>query len=272
VNLTRAVFSLPFFILLTFILAGGFTAGLDAYRTIRWGNTGWLALSIVASYGLGDVFFMWSTVALGVPGAIAIASGYPILSALIGLFFEDQPMHAHQWVGLAVAISGIILVILNDPKGLPAAGTEIRSHPRLKKKGVGLTLAGLAAIAWAMNTYSVMKGGQGLNVAVANSLRMALAIPIVATLSLLITKSFATPLEGAVIGRYLWPFIAEALFGSTFFMLGMTHTSLVLGSTLAALAPVLSVPVSIALKLEKFSWIRSFAVLTVVVGLSLLFR
>jgi drug/metabolite transporter (DMT)-like permease len=53
---------------------------------------------------------------------------------------------------------------------------------------------------------------------------------------------------------------------------GLTHTSLVVGNTLSALAPVLSVPVSVALKLEKFSWIRTLAVLTVVVGLSLLFR
>jgi drug/metabolite transporter (DMT)-like permease len=272
VNFSRALFAFPCFVLAAFVTSGGFSAGLDAYALFGWKNAGWLVLSILSSYGIGDVFFLRSTISLGVPGAIAIASGYPILTALIGLFFEGQSMHAIQWVGLVTAIAGIILVILNDPKGAHVAGEEIRAHPMLKKKWVGVSLAFLTAIAWATNGYSVMKGGQGLNPAVSNSFRMGIALPMIATLSYLTTKSGITPLGRSVVRRYVWVFIIESFLGSYFFMYGLTHTSLVVGSTLAALAPVLSVPVSIALKLERFSWVRSFAVLTVVVGLSLLFR
>ncbi len=272
VNFSRALFALPCFVLAAFVTSGGLAAGLDAYRALGWENAGWLLVSVLASYGIGDALFLWSTVSLGVPGAIAIASGYPILSALIGLLFEGQPMHGTQWIGLAVAIFGIILVILNDPKGVPVSGEEVRAHPRLKKKWLGVTLAVLTAIAWSMNSYSVMKGGRGLNPAVSNSFRMAMALPIIATLSYLATMSGITPLGRAVVRRYVWVFFIETFLGSYFFMYGMTHTTLVLGSTLGALAPVLSVPVSIALKLERFSWVRTAAVLTVVVGLSLLFR
>lgn len=272
VNFTRALFAFPCFVIAAFVTSGGIGEGIEAYRAFGWENAGWLVVSIFASYAIGDVFFLWSTVALGVPGAIAIASGYPILTALVGEIFEGQTMRGANWLGLALAIGGIVLVILNDPKGVPASGEEIRAHPRLKKKWVGVSLAVLTAIAWATNSYSVAKGGHGLNPAVSNSFRMGFALPIITALSFLTTKSGVTPLGGAVVRKYAWVFIVESFLGSYFFMYGMTHTSLVLGSTLAALAPVLSVPVSIALKLERFSWIRSFAVLTVVVGLSLLFR
>lgn len=265
VNFTRALFALPCFLVAAAVTGGGF-------GDFGWRNAGWLLVSILSSYAIGDVFFLRSTVSLGVPGALAIASGYPILTALIGQFFENQLLHGIQWVGLVVAIAGIVLVILNDPKGVPSSGDEVRAHPLLKKKAVGVGLSVLTAIAWAMNGYSVTKGGEGLNPAVANTFRMAVALPIIATLSFLTTKTGITPLPRAVIRRYAWVFVVESFLGSYFFMYGLTHTSLVLGNTLAALAPVLSVPVSIALKLERFSWVRSFAVLTVVVGLSLLFR
>jgi drug/metabolite transporter (DMT)-like permease len=272
VNFTRAAFSVCCFIVAVLVTAGGPSGTIDAFRAFTSTNVTWLLVSILCSYGIGDVLFLRSTVALGVPGAIAIASGYPILTALIGQFFENQPMHGIQWIGLGIAVAGIILVILNDPKGVDASGEEVRAHPIFKKKWVGVVLAFGTAIAWAMNGYSVMKGGQGLNSAAANVFRMGFALPIIATLSYVTTKSRITPLPKAVVRRYAWVFFAETFLGSYFFMYGLTHTSLVVGSTLAALAPVLSVPVSIALKLERFSLVRSLAVLTVVVGLSLLFQ
>lgn len=272
VNFTRALFAFPCFIVAVFVTSGGFSEGIDAYRALDWETSGWLLVSILASYAIGDVFFLWSTVSLGVPGAIAIASGYPILTALFGELFEGQTMRGLNWLGLALAIGGIVLVILNDPKGVPRSGEEISAHPRLKKKWIGVVLAVATAVAWATNSYSVAKGGHGLNPAVANSFRMGMAMPLIATFSYLTSKSGITPLGRAVVRRYAWVFIVESFLGSYFFMYGMTHTSLVLGSTLAALAPVLSVPVSIALKLERFSWVRSVAVLIVVAGLSLLFR
>jgi len=272
VNFMRAFISLPLFILAAFITSGGFSEGITAYQALHWTNAGWLFVSIFASYATGDSFFMWSTISLGVPGALAIASSYPILTALLGVFFEGQVMSPLNWLGLTLSVGGIVLVILNDPKGVPKSGEEVRAHPFLKKKHVGIGLALLTSLAWAMNGYSVAKGGQGLNAAVANTFRMAAAMPMIATVSFLFTKSGITPLSRVVMKRYAWAFVIEAFFGSYFFMYGLSHTPLVLGNTLSALAPVLSVPVSIALKLEKFSWIRTLAVLTVVVGLSLLFR
>ncbi len=271
-NFTRALFALFCFIVAVLVTCGGPVGGYEAVRAIPGTNAFWLLVSILASYTIGDVLFYRSTISLGVPGGIAIASGYPILTALIGLIFENQAMHGVQWVGLVLAVGGIVLVILNDPKGADNSGQEVKAHPIFKKKWVGVLLAFGTAVAWALNGYAVMKGGQGLDAAVANVFRMAIALPIIATFSLVVTKSGITPLPKTVVRRYAWVFFAETFLGSYFFMYGLSHSSLVVGSTLAGLAPVLSVPVSIALKLERFSLVRTAAVLTVVVGLSLLFR
>lgn len=64
-----------------------------------------------------------------------------------------------------------------------------------------------------------------------------------------------------------WAFVAEAYFGSLSYMIGLRDASLVVASTLSSLAPVVSVPVALALRLEVFSWIRTLGVLITVIGL-----
>ncbi len=272
VNFTRALFAFPLFVLAVFVTSGGWSEGLQAYGELNARNSGWFLLSVFASYAIGDVLFLMSTISLGVPGALAIASGFPILTALLGFVFEGETLSLTQWTGLSLAVGGIILVILNDPKRTGQPPDESRVHPFIRKKWVGVTLASVTAIAWAMNGYSVMKGGQNLSSAVGNTVRMGLSLPIIFILSVLTTRKVARPLPGSLIRRYAWVFVIESFFGSYFFVYGISHTPLVLGNTLAALAPVLSVPVAVAMKLEQFSRVRTLAVITVVVGLSLLFR
>jgi drug/metabolite transporter (DMT)-like permease len=77
-------------------------------------------------------------------------------------------------------------------------------------------------------------------------------------------------LPQSVFRRWGWLFVLEAYCGSYFFVFGLAHSPLAVGSTLVALAPVISVPVALALRLETFSWKRTAAVITVVFGLYLL--
>lgn len=274
VNFTRALVALPFFLLAVVITSGGVPETIEAFRAVDSLHFSWLTVSILASYALGDVFFFMSTASLGVPGALAIASGFPILTALAGVIFDQQMPTVLQWSGLFLAISGMVLVILNEPKGSPKleSGTEQARHPWLKKRWVGVTLAVLTATAWGVNSYAVAKGGDGLNPAVANSIRMLVALVLIAILSFLVTRVRTRPLDFASVRKYGWLFIVEAFCGSYFFVYGLSHSTIMLGSTLASLAPVLSVPIAVGLKLERFSWVRTLAVLTVVLGLSLLFR
>ncbi len=276
VNFTRALFALPLFIIASIVTSGGLDASVTAFLSVDFSHFSWLTISILSSYAIGDILFFMSTVSLGVPGALAIASGFPILTALAGVLFDQQIPTLSQWAGLLIAITGVVLVILNDPLASTKIITEIPDepvrHPWVTKRWVGVTLATLTAVAWGTNSYAVAKGGYGLNSAVANSIRMGVALVLIATVSLLATRTRVRALDLPAVRKYGWLFITEAFLGSYLFVYGLSHSSIMLGSTLASLSPVLAVPISVALKLEQFSWVRAAAVLTVVVGLSLLFR
>lgn len=275
INYSRAILAVPFFILVIVLMNSGLTGAYDAIRNVSAANVTWLSISVVASYAVGDLFFLWSSIALGPPSALAIASSYPILITLIGVFFDDQQLRAVQWTGLFLSISGVALVILNAPKQLAPLKTEqqeIQAHPFLKKKSIGVACALLTTCFWAMNGYSVAKGGAGVDPFMGSFIRMIAAILFIAIISLVVTRKRPRLLPRPELKKYGWVFVLESFLGSCFFLYGLSRSSLVLGSTLTALAPVLAVPVSIALKLERFSWVRTFALLLVIAGLSLLFR
>jgi drug/metabolite transporter (DMT)-like permease len=274
INFTRALFAFPFFIVAIIITQGGFVPAWETIRATPVANIGWLSLSIIASYAIGDIFFLWSTIALGNPGALAIASSYPILMALAGVVFEGQSLAAHQWGGSLLAVSGIIIVILKAPTGVriqrdPEADSTISPH--LRKRSVGVVCGLLTAFFWALNGYSVSKGGAQIDPLVGGMVRMAASLLLISSLSLCFTRKIARPLPAVVRKKMGWVFVVESFLGSCFFVYGLSRSPLVLGGMLSSLAPVLAVPVSIALKLERFSWIRTFALLLVIAGLSLIF-
>jgi drug/metabolite transporter (DMT)-like permease len=137
-------------------------------------------------------------------------------------------------------------------------------------KKTGILLAFGSALCWATNSYCVTRGGQGVPVAVGNTVRMATALVVCTVIGKAVFPGSKMLLPLKVFKNWMWLFVLEAFGGSYFFLYGLSHSPLAIGSTLAALAPVLSMPVALALRLEKFSWKRAAAVITVVFGLFLL--
>lgn len=279
VNLSRALFALPLFVLAVFATTGGWAAGIEAYSHLGWRHLGWFVASMLSSYAFGDVLFLWSTRSLGVPGALALASTYPIVTAIVGLVFFGEPLRPLQWLGLLVAVGGTMAVILTLPPPAETAGelgpTKTLAETRrdqswLSRKPVGIALAFLASLCWCVNSFSVAKGGADIHPAVGNTVRMALAIVLSSAIGLAVSRTVVVPLPKPTLRKYAWVFVIESFAGSYFFMYGLSRSSLVLGATLASLAPVIAVPVAVLMRLEKFSWKRSLAVATVVGGLALL--
>ncbi|MBC7692165.1 MAG: DMT family transporter [Methylotenera sp.] len=287
INFTRALVGLPFFIVLTFLLAGGWSAGLAAYSHLALHHLGWFMLGTFASYGFGDVLFFWSTRSLGVPGALAIASCFPIWTTAFGMIFLKQTIHTQGLVGLFVTITGVITVILNGPQTphpeiRPESGdvvleSDADSLPsltapasRLENRKTGVLLAGTVSILWAVNSFAIANGGADIPNSVGNSLRMILAMSVSLFLSVIMTRKSKIFLPWSALKKSLWIFIAEPVFGSFLFMYGLANSPMIIGSTLTSLAPVLSVPVAWALGLEKVSFLRTLGVAMGVTGLWLL--
>jgi drug/metabolite transporter (DMT)-like permease len=271
VNFSRALFALPLFTLMVFVASGGWQAGLHEFGTLGLRHLGWFSLSMISSYAFGDVLFLWSTRSLGVPGALAIASSYPVMTALLDVFVRGNPMRGVAILGLGITVAGVITVILNAPQPHRETPREAATAPgHLNRKAVGVALAFATALFWALNAYAVAQGAADVHPAVGNALRMLIGMVIIYGLGRVVLPGSPVVLPVALLRRFSWLFVFEAFGGSLFFMYGLAHSPLVLGTTLVSLAPVLAVPLAWLLRTEKPSVGRTLGVISVASGLYLM--
>jgi drug/metabolite transporter (DMT)-like permease len=206
-----------------------------------------------------------------VPAALAIGSTYPLLTAGLGAVLQGEALAAAQVAGLVLTVAGIVTVILSSADPTPPSSEGAHAAPgRLTRKSTGVLLAFGTMLMWALNSGATSHVGKEVDPFVANIFRMTFALIMSAGLSRIFAPGTEVALPLKVLRKSLPLFAFEAFGGSLLFMYGLSHSSLAVGSTLAALAPVLSVPVAWALKLEKFSLPRTLGVCVVVFGLWLL--
>ncbi|MGK5082541.1 DMT family transporter [Bdellovibrionota bacterium FG-1] len=271
VNLARATVALPLFLVCSMWMAGGPVELWVRVWQMAPTQVFWLAVSIFASYGMGDVLFMWSTRSLGVPAALAIGSTYPLLTAGVGTWIQGEPITFHQIVGLFLTVGGVIAVILSGSEPTPASSSGLHAAPKhLTRRGLGVALAFGTMLMWALNSVATSYAGKTVDPFLANLVRMPFGIVMSIGMGRVLARGTEVAIPFRLIKKSLWVFVLEAFGGSVLFIYGLSHSPLAIGSTLASLAPVLSVPVAWALKLERFSIQRTLAVIAVVAGLALL--
>ena len=192
--------------------------------------------------------------------------------------------------GLLMAVVGVIVVIMNGPKlVLDKIGAEIGGeigfdqnlHGRncgarplsfegQKKYRQGVFLALVTSFMWALNSYAVNRGAQGMSAIIGNAIRMSIAPFLVFGISRILGYRGRMTVPFTQVASFSWAFFLEVFGGSYFYMYGLVHAPLAIGPALTGLAPVIAVPVALILKLEKFSFLRTFGICLVVVGICFL--
>lgn len=263
VSFTRALVALPLFLLSAFFLDSPDIAHI--WDRLVSGNAFWLLVSMIASYGLGDVAFLWSTRSLGLPGALALASSYPFWSAAAGVAVQGEALAPLQIAGVICTVTGTMIVVL--------VGYRHRQRHAghwLDRFEVGVGLGFLTSLFWALNTFAVARGGQGLSAHVASAVRMAIALGLCPLIGFFIAKQWKGGIAWKSLKPVGWVFVLEAYGGSFFFMYGLSHAPLAVASALSSLAPVISVPAAWAGRHEPVSWIKALGVCLAVMGAVLL--
>ncbi len=257
VNLARVLVAAPIYCVVTAILHGS-----AATTPITPAHLAWLTTSVVCSYGFADVLFFAAARNLGISTALAIASIYPLWSALAGALFGHEAFGALRIAGVLLCTGGIVALV------------RLSSHTRDKAQGnavLGLLLALLTSLFWAGNTFTVKRGSVGLDVWQANAIRYSAAALILTSTSLL--QRTKIPWSQRPHGGWLAlgpPIVADCLLGSILFVYGLAHADLAVAATLSSLAPLISVPVAIALGAERWSAPRALAIAVTVCGALLL--
>lgn len=265
VNLTRALCVLPIFAVAALVIAGP-----QAFAALRAENLGWLSLSMLCSYGLGDLVFYLAALRLGTATGLAISSTFPLWSALLGMLTLGERIGPARGVGIACCISGVVWLVL-----LQADKTEATARAAGGRAlGAGLALAFAASILWAGNAYSIRRGAVGLPMLVVNTFRYAMAVPVL--LALWLRQRRRAPAaqhllrSWTALRRFLITVLIEAFFGSSIFVYGLSHSDLSVAAPLSSLAPLFAVPIGLVLGTEKLHPQRLLAIVVTVAGVVLL--
>jgi drug/metabolite transporter (DMT)-like permease len=220
------------------------------------------------SYGLGDYFFFSAARFLGVPGSLAIASIYPVWTVTLGVLIQGNQIAPIQVAGLLAVVAGIVGVILGDPAAQKSLKTE---HPKPPRHAwIGFTLAIGASVCWATNSFAVSRAGAEVSPLIGNSIRMFFALGITTVMRFLMAPQAPVWVGWKEFKSKSWVFFLEAFGGSLFFLYGLAHSSLLVGTTLSSLSPVIALPIAVLLKIEKLTWIRSLGVVFTVIGVTLI--
>lgn len=263
VNTTRAAISFPVF-LIAGILAFGATGLWDILVQTPAASVGWLALSMVASFAFGDFLFLVSTRHIGVPGALAIASAYPLWSAVAGWIFRGEMLSGFGILGLVLVVAGVALVVVSGRSQDAPNSTGPRSY------WLGVSLAVVTSLFWALNTFATKQGGLGLPLILTNIYRMGFAALLAPMLGYVLVRQRPALVALPDLKR-LWPiFLIESAGGTFCYMYGMTHAPLAVASALSSLSPAVIAPVAWLLKWERFSAAKFAGILAIVFGIVLL--
>jgi len=255
VNLARAVVVVPIY-----AVAVAVGSGAHALDGVTPAGVAWLFASVLCSYGLADNLFFASARRLGVSTALAIASTYPLWAALVGATFSGERFGPARAAGTLLCVGGVIALVRLSP----AAQAE-RGAPHRYRTGGALAI--VTSILWAGNSVSIKHGAVGLTVWQANAIRYSIALALLSTQVLLSGARPSLPRPRGGWTRLLPAILSDAVFGSVFYVYGLSHTDLSVGAPLSSQAPLLSVPFAIALGEERWSTPRFAAVTATVAGI-----
>jgi drug/metabolite transporter (DMT)-like permease len=266
VNIGRALIAAPVYITVGLILhRGRLFEGIDSARF------GWLSMSTVCAYGLGDSIFFASARRLGISTALSIASSYPLWAALAGVVLGGESIGPLRIVGTLLCVAGVIALVAlsrnaESSRPSPSPGGARKGDEDRRATLGGIAMAFLASLFWAGNSFSISRASLNIDVWQVNAIRYTMAL-----FMLLPQAHFSPKPTGQVSWLGLLPAIfADCIVGSILFVYGLANTDLAVGATLSSLAPLLSVPIAILYREESWSLSRFIAVAATVSGAVLL--
>ena len=255
VNLVRLALA-AVFLCLTLLITKGQLIPLD-FPLRNWG---WLALSGVIGFALGDMFLFKAFVEIGPRISMLVMSLSAPVTALIGWGFLGEIYRPTQWLGIVVTLSGVAMVIL-ERNGNGSTATATPRNRILKKitpHGVLMAFLGMLgqAIGYILSKVGMQTSGGMLDPVASTYIRV-----IAGTLGVIVIffilgwwpkmwqsrhdlKAFAFTSVGAFLGPYL---------GVVLSLAALHSTSAGVASTIMALTPVTLIPFAVFIHKEHVS-------------------
>jgi len=255
VNLVRLVLA-AVFLCLTLLVTKG--------QLLPWdfplSNWGWLALSGVIGFALGDMFLFKAFVEIGPRISMLVMSLSAPVTALIGRAFLGEVYGPLQWLGILVTLGGVAMVILerNGTGSNEAAIPKNRFVKKITPHGVVMAFLGMLgqAVGYILSKVGMMSGGEMLDPVAATTIRVLAGTSGVIVIFFILgwwpkiwssrhdVKALAYTSAGAFLGPYL---------GVALSLAALHYTSAGVASTIMALTPVTLIPFAVFVHKEHVS-------------------
>ncbi len=261
VNLIRLVMALGILSLFCW-LRRGLPLPTDA-SAHAWG---WLALSGLIGFAIGDLCLFQAFVVVGSRISMLLMSLVPIVSALGGWLLMDEHLALLDWLGMALTVGGVTWVVAERQK-------DGSGRPRkLPASGVLLGIGGATgqAIGLVLSKY----GMRDYDPFAATQIRVMAGIAGFAAIFVLVgwwPRVIAALRDRGAMGRTALGATFGPFMGVSLSLVAVKHTETGVAATIMAIVPVLIILPSVWIFKERVSARAVIGAVLAVGGVALLF-
>jgi drug/metabolite transporter (DMT)-like permease len=267
VNLIRLLLAFLIYGIVNYFRRGLFLP-LDA-GTERWM---WLILSGLVGFVIGDLLLFQAFVVIGARISMLIMALTPPITAFTSWILLGEVLSPMNWVGMAVTLFGISIVILKREK------KDLDSTQRRKLTTnyslTGILLAFGGAVGQGVGLVLSKKGMGEYDAFAASHIRVITGM-IGFAIIILITKRYGNlwnamqhvpAMKRIALGSLFGPFL-----GVSFSLLAIQHTKAGIAATIMSIVPVLIIAPAILIFHEKVNWKETIGAVITVSGVALFF-
>ncbi len=261
VNYIRLVIGFILISIFTFITRGK-SLPLDA-SSHTWI---WLSISGFIGFFIGDMFLFQSYLEVGSRISMLVMATSPPITALLGYIFMREKLSYLDFIGMAITLIGIAIVILSkNPE---------EKKVKLSHSFKGLVFAFLGALGQGLGLIFSKFGMGEYNPFAATQIRIISGFVGFTILFIIMNKwgnlkialKNSRAMVGISIGSIFGPFL-----GVSFSLISLKYTSAGISSTITSIVPVVIIPFSIIFLKEKIKLKEIIGAIITVAGVSVLF-
>ena len=227
----------------------------------------YLTISGFIGLVLGDSFLFKSFQEIGPRLTMLVYSINPAIAAILAYFYLGERMEMLGIIGVLVALTGIMLVVLEKPTAT--------AKFRITRKGIIFGLLGATGQAVGLIFAKAAYSSGDIHSLTATFVRIASAADLMLPLGILLKKyknpiklyyrerqTFRKVILGSILGPYL---------GISLSFVALTNTKIGIAATLMSTVPVIMLPLSWYFYKEKLSFISIAGAFITVAGIAMLF-
>jgi drug/metabolite transporter (DMT)-like permease len=265
VNLLRLVLAFVFLTIYLKVSRGMFFP-LDAGKT-QWI---WLSLSGLVGLVIGDLFLFQSYVVMSARVSQLIMSLTPPITALFSWLILGEVLKPMNWVGMAVTMTGISVVVLKREKKIGNEKRKLTTAYSLS----GILLAIGGALGQALGLVLSKKGMGNYDAFASSQIRVItglLGFIVIFFITRRWKKVFkairnTSAMKSITLGAIFGPFL-----GVSMSLLAVQHTKAGIAATIMAIVPVLIIAPAVVFFKEKVNWKEIIGAFIAVAGVLIFF-